>query len=473
MPIALVPAIYFNARQYGAKGDGSTDDTTSIQNAINAASSGGIVFFPAGTYKVSSPININHQGIRLFGTGLGSLISISASFSGANVFNITSNFCAIEKLSIQGTSGTYSSNPSADAIQITGVSSTFINDLYLQAVNGWCINSTSTSVANYNTHFTEVRSYQCKQGIHMLGVTASNYASVHVLTNCYMSQIENGDCYFIEDCQDVQGTNILGETAAGSGNSIHIKGASSGIYFNNVDIGPYPVPSTGSVILIEQSANGVPNQIGFMNGIVEGGLAGVDISNGTNIVMKALNIFNNGTWGARGTGGDSTVYENCIFNANGSAGSSGRYDVQVAAGHTIFTGCYFNTPQGTTTQKVNNVVNAISGTTQFLNCQFFGTGFNSSNIFNGGPNLIRGCAGYNPVGVVTPPTVGASPLTVGPFNIDYTVYIKGGTVSAISVGGNSTGLTVATGGFVTVRVPAGLNLTIAYSAAPTWSWFGD
>jgi hypothetical protein len=38
---------------FNAKGDGTTDDTTPIQNALNSLTSGGTVFFPDGTYKVS------------------------------------------------------------------------------------------------------------------------------------------------------------------------------------------------------------------------------------------------------------------------------------------------------------------------------------------------------------------------------------------------------------------------------------
>jgi hypothetical protein len=42
-----------NVKAYGATGDGSTDDTTAIQNALNAvATAGGVMcFFPAGHYK--------------------------------------------------------------------------------------------------------------------------------------------------------------------------------------------------------------------------------------------------------------------------------------------------------------------------------------------------------------------------------------------------------------------------------------
>ena len=50
----------FNVKDFGAVGNGSTDDTTSITSAIDAAlssSNGGAVYFPAGQYKVTSKIS--------------------------------------------------------------------------------------------------------------------------------------------------------------------------------------------------------------------------------------------------------------------------------------------------------------------------------------------------------------------------------------------------------------------------------
>lgn len=44
-------ALFFNVKNYGALGDGSTDDTTAIGSAITAAiAAKGVVFFPPGTY---------------------------------------------------------------------------------------------------------------------------------------------------------------------------------------------------------------------------------------------------------------------------------------------------------------------------------------------------------------------------------------------------------------------------------------
>ena len=466
--------IFTNVMDYGATGNGATDDTAAIQAAINALSStGGVVFFSPGTYKISSPLSMANQGVRLLGTGLRSLIQPSASFSGANMINITANFCAVEKLAIQYANATYSSNPAADAIQITGASATLINDVYFQAINGWCIQSTATATANYNTHLTECRGYQCKQFVHLLGVSASSYAGTNVITNCYGNQIQNGDCYFFEDIQDILMTNVFGETAAGSGNVIHIKGACASTYIENFDLGPYPGPATGAIVLVEQSANGVPNQIGLCNGVIEGGSSGITLSNGTNFSVRCAKIFNCGTYGINITGGDSIVIEGCHFSGNGVTGSSGRYDIQVAGNHTEIFNCYFNTAQGTTAGKTNNAINAISGTTTVINCYFYGTGYNSGNIFAAFPPVIRSCPGYNPVGSTTPPTITASPCTVGPFAQDYTVYIKGGTISAVSVGGVATGISAAAaaGAVHTIVLPAGLSLTLTYTVSPTWTWF--
>lgn len=48
----------FNVKDYGATGNGTTDDTAAIQTAINASSQGSRVYFPPGTYIVSDTINM-------------------------------------------------------------------------------------------------------------------------------------------------------------------------------------------------------------------------------------------------------------------------------------------------------------------------------------------------------------------------------------------------------------------------------
>lgn len=83
-PAAPLP--FFNVRDFGAKGDGSADDTAAIQAAINAATGGGSVYIPKGTHIVSSTLTIN-SSIALVGAHKRS--SIIKLANGANCDIIT------------------------------------------------------------------------------------------------------------------------------------------------------------------------------------------------------------------------------------------------------------------------------------------------------------------------------------------------------------------------------------------------
>ncbi len=58
---------YINVRSYGAKGDGTTDDTDAVQKAVKAAKNGQTVFFPAGFYNIKGsitvPVGVDIEGI--------------------------------------------------------------------------------------------------------------------------------------------------------------------------------------------------------------------------------------------------------------------------------------------------------------------------------------------------------------------------------------------------------------------------
>lgn len=71
----------YNVRQHGATGDGSTDDTTALQAAIDAAEAagGGTVYVPTGTYRTSG-LTIG-DGVTLCGEGHLSLIKGVASMA--------------------------------------------------------------------------------------------------------------------------------------------------------------------------------------------------------------------------------------------------------------------------------------------------------------------------------------------------------------------------------------------------------
>jgi polygalacturonase len=88
--------LFINVRDYGAKGDGVTDDSTSIKNAVNylVSGGGGTLLFPFGTYKCNavlgnfagSNITIELNGSTLDFTSLSvstatTLLQFSGSYS--------------------------------------------------------------------------------------------------------------------------------------------------------------------------------------------------------------------------------------------------------------------------------------------------------------------------------------------------------------------------------------------------------
>lgn len=73
-------------KDFGAMGDGITDDTAAIQEAVNTASA---LYIPVGTYIVSAPISIP-ASIEIYGCGLPSMIKVNADFDGF-VFTTTNN----------------------------------------------------------------------------------------------------------------------------------------------------------------------------------------------------------------------------------------------------------------------------------------------------------------------------------------------------------------------------------------------
>lgn len=62
-------AVFYHVKTgYGAKGDGSTDDTSAVQAAINDAitAGGGIIYFPAGTYNLTSGLTVSGSASIMF-----------------------------------------------------------------------------------------------------------------------------------------------------------------------------------------------------------------------------------------------------------------------------------------------------------------------------------------------------------------------------------------------------------------------
>ncbi len=98
-----------NVTDYGAKGDGQTDDTAAIQAAIDAAENGGIIEIPRGTYMIRG-LKIRKHGITItgearFGTRLSRITGSTDPLidaSGTASMSGHLKFCSVTNLMLIG-----------------------------------------------------------------------------------------------------------------------------------------------------------------------------------------------------------------------------------------------------------------------------------------------------------------------------------------------------------------------------------
>ena len=151
-----------NVTTYGATGDGKADDTQAIKDALSD-NSGKSVYFPAGTYLISSTITIPDH-TTIYGDGASSVIKASTSFSGecmlttriytTAVNNEDYGYITIKDLAIDGSAATDYTASLADnsnftgnwdGLKIGGFAATFLN------VSVYNIPNTGVELSNNRT----------------------------------------------------------------------------------------------------------------------------------------------------------------------------------------------------------------------------------------------------------------------------------------------------------------------------------
>lgn len=90
-----------SVKDFGATGDGATDDTAAIQLALDT---GGLVYIPAGDYKISATLDISAAGATVRGDGVNiTNLMCAAAFTGSDAVNMPApTNCVFEDLTIDG-----------------------------------------------------------------------------------------------------------------------------------------------------------------------------------------------------------------------------------------------------------------------------------------------------------------------------------------------------------------------------------
>lgn len=138
-------------KQFGAKGDGTTDDTAAIQNTINAFPSGNCrIRFPKGVYKVTSAITVANGRTHLEGDGIFATQILFVPTANGVCFQFTAGASVLYQTSLRDM--TFYSNDSTYskvAIDLVDTSQFVLDNVSISgsiAVNGSVFWSGSSSI---------------------------------------------------------------------------------------------------------------------------------------------------------------------------------------------------------------------------------------------------------------------------------------------------------------------------------------
>jgi hypothetical protein len=104
--------LWENVKAHGATGDGTTDDASAIQAAIDAAELiGGTVYFPPGVYIVGTELVVDTYSTRLLGSGMGAptqststVIKAAAASGLRSVLRLSARFLTVDGLILNANS---------------------------------------------------------------------------------------------------------------------------------------------------------------------------------------------------------------------------------------------------------------------------------------------------------------------------------------------------------------------------------
>lgn len=477
----------FDIRNYGAVCDGVTDDTTSIQAAINAAqTNGGGIVVVSGRSKITGGLTVQSTGVSLVGMGRKStgLICSVATFAAITIGGISSSVfrCAVQNMFI--------SAPGVGVKLSYNTAQCYVDDLYI------------TGGANAIT----------VQGDYTVNPIRDSI-------NHHIRRIEaeamTGDIFYLYMCGDIRMTDLqtpnpVTATAYGVvidsgvtavyGWDWNLTGCKGGLLINDgTGISPNPtsLPTTPRQMYFHVVQGdschdfGIQVQRGYQINFFDCWSCGCTNGAGTVVGDGTNGVFMIGFFGHRANGnaqdgirfvtGLTNLRSQIIggqFLSNGTSSSNGYDGIAVqptVTGLTIHGAHAYND----TAQGLNNTqrygLNLVSGAI----ADIVATGNNFKSNLTAGINnnstsplvTLANNEGFNEIGFAAPPTVPSSTTVfTNPYGRPMVVSITGGTVTAVKLDT----ITVApnTSSPVILAIGPGHTISITYSSVPSWSWIG-
>jgi hypothetical protein len=422
--LASRPGVY-NVKEYGAMGDGTTDDTAAIVNTINAAIAAGVangsnyaeVYFPPAVYLIA-----------------GNPTTGGTTFGSAQIpLPIIAQTAAKFVLVLRGT---------ADAtalyhwLQTTPQEAGAVLRTTYDAGNATPATGEVSVVGGPTPHFN-------------YGNGSNNWNNMLVTVDGITIEVpQNGNiCGF--DFRGMAEANVWNASVLARST---VTGAPS-----------IPSPNWSFGLWMPQTNNNDNCNIGYYS--CEGLVYGLIITEHVQVnSLRLINCYDGlVVWPSSGFPHRNVIAYASIENCNQCIvfASVGTMKLDILSADIEWGSGYI----------INDSHNAAYGTIGIGSNGDTGDSLNTalssgSTGVNGGAHLKIVNLDQSP-GVVTAPTVPSSGTALtNPFWRDAAVTITGGTVSNISVGGT----TQFTASPATVYVPSGKTVTLTYSVAPTWHW---
>ena len=166
-----------NVQDYGAAGDGATDNTTAFSKALESIpSSGGVLYVPPGVYKTAAITLANRSDVSIIGNGTASVIAPTSGSRGVVYRDCTR--CHLGNVRIDG-----SVDAGAIGIDIAGNLDAKLFNIYIGNMSGDAIfvngdNAAGAEIELYNVTCRDNRGY----GYHYARTTMADTGGMY-LTN--------------------------------------------------------------------------------------------------------------------------------------------------------------------------------------------------------------------------------------------------------------------------------------------------
>lgn len=386
---------YVSVKDFGATGNGSTDDTTAIQAALTAA---GGIYFPKGTYKITATLVVSSNTF-VFGDGDSTIIQIAANTIRAFDTGIASDKSniTIRDLLIDGggqTSDIYTGYKSGIGISLYRCQNVLIDNVTVRKMGVIKSAGDPTDDGAYG-------------GFGIIADCSSGDIKNIRINNCTVTNIASGGNF------NGDGITVIGSYAGATSIAV-VDVVVDGCYVSTVGRHCY----TAEGLL----ANKLPESVKFVNCYAEkSALCGVDVEDARKVLVSNCTF--------QYCGNDQTYYNPAVaYGASyrlmaGVATTNDSQDVVV--NNSTFMFCYFGYTFGASSrQTVSNCVfnvSTISDITQgtaggaigfsLVNCQFLslGTGTNL-NYYQ-----LSDYSGFKAIGCVFNKSVTLSAMSNGEF----------------------------------------------------------